>query len=251
MAQPAASPSIFSSTPDACGSAAIRWSLRRRSVQAGRLARAQKAPLPPGRRGRELRQRAEDYFSPSNSLLHEVMRRRLGVPLTLGIVMMELGWRVGIPFEGVGFPGHFLVRLPGEPSDLVLDPYKRGMTVHEEDCRHMLLEATGGKLEFDEEQLASVGKRAMITRLLNNLKGAYLRAGEHELALAAVDRLLVLSPDDVDEMRDRGLLLFRLDRYGQALECMQAYLEAAPDAPDHATIERHIVALRQLIASLN
>ena len=79
-----------------------------------------------------------DYYSPNNSLLHEVMERRRGVPLTLAIVMMELGWRVGIPFEGVGFPGHFLVRLTGEPKDLLLDPYKRGMSVHEEDCRQML-----------------------------------------------------------------------------------------------------------------
>jgi len=193
----------------------------------------------------------EDYFSPSNSLLNQVLKRRLGIPLTLGIVMLELGWRVGIPFEGVGFPGHFLVRLAGEPRDLLLDPYKRGMSVHEEDCRQMLLETTGGKLEFDPRLIASVGKREMIMRLLNNLKGAYLRAGQHALALAAVDRLLVLDPDDADETRDQGLLLFRLDRYSSALQSLLIYLEAAPDAPDRATIERHVGALRQLIASLN
>ena len=65
-----------------------------------------------------------DYYSPSNSLLHEVLRRRLGIPLTLGIIMLELGWRIGIPFEGVGFPGHFLVRLTGEERDLLLDPFR-------------------------------------------------------------------------------------------------------------------------------
>src|SRR5438067_1517404 len=68
-----------------------------------------------------------DYYSPSNSLLHEVLQRRRGIPLTLGIVMLELGWRIGIPFEGVGFPGHFLVRLTGEERDLLLDPFRRGM----------------------------------------------------------------------------------------------------------------------------
>jgi regulator of sirC expression with transglutaminase-like and TPR domain len=192
-----------------------------------------------------------DYFSPSNSLLHEVLKRRLGIPLTLSIVFMELGWRVGIPFEGVGFPGHFLVRLTGEPRDLLLDPYKRGMSVHEEDCRHMLLETTGGKLQFDQRLLASVGKREMILRLLNNLKGAYLRSGQDELALAVVDRLLVLSPDDVEEVRDRGLLLFRLGRYSPALDCLNTYLEAAPGAPDRPTIERHALSLRQLLSSLN
>ena len=146
----------------------------------------------------------QGYYSPANSLLHSVMSRRLGIPLTLSILFMELGWRIGIPFEGVAFPGHFLVRLPGEPRDLLLDPYKRGMMVHEEDCRQMLLESTGGKVSYDPTLTASVGKRDMVARLLHNLKGAYLRTGDDAQALAAVERLLVLSPDDPEEVRDRG-----------------------------------------------
>src|SRR5437867_2527520 len=192
-----------------------------------------------------------DYYSPSNSLLHQVLRRRLGIPLTLGIVMLELGWRIGIPFEGVGFPGHFLVLLAGEPRDLLLDPYRRGMSVHEEDCRKMLLDTTGGKMAVNDRLIASVGKRQMIARLLTNLKGASLRAGQDALALAAVDRLLVLDPHDTDEMRDRGLLLYRLNQWAKALDCLRAYLEASPSAPDRPAIERHAAVLRQLLASLN
>ena len=192
-----------------------------------------------------------DYFNPSNSLLHEVLHRRRGIPLTLAIVMMELGWRIGIPFEGVGFPGHFLVRLAGEPRDLILDPYRRGMSGHEEDCRRILLETTGGKLEFEHSQLASVGKLEMIERLLHNLKGAYLRKDQDAAALAAVERLLVLDPENADEMRDRGLLLFRLHRYGQALDSLSGYLERSPAAHDRDTVERHVRALRQLLANLN
>jgi regulator of sirC expression with transglutaminase-like and TPR domain len=192
-----------------------------------------------------------DYYNPSNSLLHEVMERRLGIPLTLSIIFMELGWRVGIPFEGVGFPGHFLVRLTGEPRDLLLDPFKRGMMVHEEDCRQMLREATGGKMEFDDELLASVSKRDMIARLLLNLKGAYLRLNEDERALAAVDRLLLIHPEDAEEIRDRGLLLYRLQRFGPAYEALGAYLQARPEAADRADIERHVATLRRLLASLN
>jgi regulator of sirC expression with transglutaminase-like and TPR domain len=192
-----------------------------------------------------------DYYSPRNSLLHEVMKRRRGVPLTLAIVFMELGWRVGIPFEGVAFPGHFLVRLTGEPRDLLLDPYKRGMSVHEEDCRQMLREATGGRMDFDASLTASVGKREMIVRLLHNLKGAYLRAGEDALALGAVERLLLLEPGDPDEIRDRGLLQFRLRQYAPALESLRAYLAAVPAAPDREAIEGHVAALRQWLSSLN
>ena len=123
---------------------------------------------------------------------------------------MEIGWRLGIPFEGVGFPGHFLVRLTGEPGDLILDPFEHGASIHEEDCRRILAEVTGGALEFHEDLLASVSKHDMIRRLLHNLKGAYLRAGDDERALAAVERLLVLVPGDLNELRDAGLLLFRL-----------------------------------------
>ncbi len=192
-----------------------------------------------------------DYFSPSNSLLHDVMRRRRGIPLTLGIVMLELGWRVGMPLEGVGFPGHFLVRLAGEPGDVLLDPFARGMMVREEDCRHMLLESTDGKIDFAPHMIASVPKRDMILRLLNNLKNAYVRRGDDALALGVVDRLLLLSPDSPEETRDRGLLLFRLHQYARAHACLVAYLEARPDARDFETIEKHRVALRQLMASLN
>jgi regulator of sirC expression with transglutaminase-like and TPR domain len=191
------------------------------------------------------------YYSPSNSLLHEVVKRRLGIPVTLGIIMLEIGWRVGLPFEGVGFPGHFLVRLAGEPADLLLDPFRRGMSVHPEDCKQMLQEATGGKLEYEEGLVASIGKKAMLTRLLTNLKGAYLRNGDDALALSAVDRLLVLDPEDDDEVRDRGLLLYRLQRYGPALDCLQRYVHRHPDAPDTETMERHVVVLRHLVASLN
>jgi regulator of sirC expression with transglutaminase-like and TPR domain len=192
-----------------------------------------------------------DYYSPRNSLLHDVIQRRRGIPLTLSIIFMELGWRLGIPFEGVGFPGHFLVRLAGEPRDLLLDPYNRGMSVHEEDCRRMLQHLSGGRLSFDGDLIASVSKRDMIARLLLNLKGAYLRTNEDEQALAAVDRLLVIHPEDVDEVRDRGLLLYRLQRYHAAHEALHAYLNERPEAPDRATIERHLESLRRLMATMN
>jgi regulator of sirC expression with transglutaminase-like and TPR domain len=97
----------------------------------------------------------------------------------------------------------------------------------------------------------SVSKRDMIARLLLNLKGAYLRRNEDEQALAAIDRLLVLHPEDVDEVRDRGLLLYRLQRHGAALEALMTYLEARPEAPDRETIAAHADALRRIVASLN
>lgn len=189
------------------------------------------------------------YYSPANSMLHSVMTRRLGIPLTLSIVFMEIGWRIGVPFEGVGFPGHFLVRLTGEPGDLLLDPYDHGASVHEEDCRRMIELTTGGTVPYDPSMIRSLGKRDMIARLLFNLKVACLKASDDRGALSAVERLLLLHPDDPPELRDRGLLLYKLDRYREARTSMRAYLRARPDALDREVIERHLSALEMMLAA--
>ncbi len=189
------------------------------------------------------------YYSPANSLLHSVMSRRLGIPLTLSIVFMEIGWRIGVPFEGVGFPGHFLVRLTGEPGDLLLDPYDRGASVHEDDCRRMIEMTTGGTVPFDPSMTRSLGKKDMIARLLFNLKVACLKANDDCGALSAVERLLLLHPNDASEVRDHGLLLYRMDRYREARESLEGYLRARPDALDREVIERHLAALAMMLAS--
>jgi regulator of sirC expression with transglutaminase-like and TPR domain len=190
----------------------------------------------------------QGYYSPVNSLLHSVMQRRLGIPLTLSIVFMEIGWRIGVPFEGVGFPGHFLVRLAGEPADLLLDPYDHAASVHEDDCRRMIQMTTGGTVPFDPNMVRSMSKKDMIARLLFNLKVACLKANDDLGALSAVERLLLLHPNDAPELRDRGLLLYRLDRYRDARSMLEAYLRARPDALDREVIERHMAAIEMMVA---
>ena len=190
-----------------------------------------------------------DYYSPENSLLHSVMDRRVGIPLTLGIVFMELGWRIGMQFEGVGFPGHFLVRLAGEESDLLLDPFDHGSSVAEEDCRRMIAASSQGALRFEPEMTRSIGRRDMVARLLLNLKVARLREKDLKGALAAVDQLLLVFPDSPPELRDRGLLLYQLDGYRAALASLEDYLRVRPDAADRAAIERHMLTLRMMLAA--
>ena len=191
----------------------------------------------------------QSYYSPENSLLHSVMTRRLGIPLTLAILFMEIGWRIGVPFEGVGFPGHFLVRLTGEPGDLLLDPYDHGVSVHEEDCRAMIEASSRGMLPYEPGMIRSLGKRAIVARLLYNLKVAYVKAGDDAGALSAVERILLLHPEDVLEIRDRGLLLYRLDRYREAHAALRDYLRRRPDALDREVVERHLAALDMMLAA--
>ena len=191
----------------------------------------------------------QGYYSPENSLLHSVMERRLGIPLTMGLVLLELGWRLGLDLQGVAFPSHFLVRLAGEAEDLLLDAYDHGGSVHEEDCRRMLLASSAGMIEFHEGMIASIGRRDTLGRLLQNLKIARLREGDAARALSATERLLLVYPGSPPEVRDRGLLLYRLDEYREALEALEFYLELRPDGVDREDIEQHVGALRMMLAA--
>jgi regulator of sirC expression with transglutaminase-like and TPR domain len=125
------------------------------------------------------------------------------------------------------------------------------MSVHAEDCQRMLSEISGGKMELSDAYLHSVSKHDMIARLLMNLKGAYLRVEDDAGALSAVDRLLLLRPDDVEEIRDRGLLHYRLRRWWPALQDLEHYLEQRPDAPDRESLDVHVRNLHRLVSSLN
>ena len=191
----------------------------------------------------------QGYYSPENSLLHSVMERRLGIPLTMGLVFLELGWRLGLDLQGVAFPSHFLVRLAGETEDLLLDAYDHGGSVHEEDCRRMLLASSAGMIQYHEGMIASIGRRDTLGRLLHNLKIAWLREGDDARALSATERLLLVYPGSPPEVRDRGLLLYRLDEYREALEALEFYLELRPDGVDREEVEQHVGALRMMLAA--
>ena len=190
-----------------------------------------------------------DYYSPANSMLNAVMSRRVGIPLTLGILFMELGWRIGMKFEGVGFPGHFLVRLAGESADLLLDPFDLGSSVHEDDCRRMIATSSQGALQFEPGMVRSVTRRDMVARLLLNLKVACLRDADPQGALGAIDKLLLMFPDSAPELRDRGLLLYQLDRYRPSLEALREYLRVRPDAMDRDMVEKHIATLQLMLSA--
>jgi len=125
------------------------------------------------------------------------------------------------------------------------------MMVHEEDRRRMLDELSGGRLEYDDALLAPANKHDMIARLLRNLKAAYLREQDDANALLAVERLLVMRPGDPEEIRDRGLLRYRMRRYGLSLDDLNDYLKRRADAPDQEQIEAHIAHLRQIVAAMN
>jgi regulator of sirC expression with transglutaminase-like and TPR domain len=182
-----------------------------------------------------------DYYDPRNSMLHQVLGRRTGIPITLSVVYVEVGRRAGLRVEGVGLPGHFVVRaFEGEGDEGVLvDPFNRRATDAEE-CQSRIDLIYDGRIELGEEHLRAVGKLSILARMLGNLKAVYVRAAHLRRALAAVERLLLLAPHDLEERRDRGMLLAQLGRLPEAIADTQTYLNLSPDAPDADAVREQL-----------
>jgi regulator of sirC expression with transglutaminase-like and TPR domain len=193
----------------------------------------------------------EDYYDPRNSFLNRVLARRKGIPITLSVAYMEVGRRAGMRVEGVGMPGHFIVRAYGGSDAAVLvDPF-HGEVVDEEDCQRRLDEMYGGQVALSDEHLRAVTKREILVRLLTNLKGIYAQAQLYRRALAVVERILVVAPHAVSERRDRGVLLAQLDRPHEAARDVQTYLNLNEQAPDAESVREHLKKIKMRIAMLN
>ncbi len=191
----------------------------------------------------------DDYYDPRNSFLNDVIERRLGIPITLSVLYMEVARRAGLELRGVGFPGHFLVEYAGaeeETGRVVIDAYDRGEVLWVEELQKILDGLYGaGKVAFRPEFLAPVTNRQILQRMLNNLKSIYLRKESLSPALSASERLVILDPGSAPEVRDRGLLYLKLDRFEQANADLEKYLELAPDAADAGDIREHLEELKK------
>jgi regulator of sirC expression with transglutaminase-like and TPR domain len=172
------------------------------------------------------------YYDPRNSFLNDVLDRKLGIPLTLGLVFLEIGWRLGVPLRGVNFPGHFLLRYEGEALPLLIDPFHAGQIRFEDQAQDLLDRVYGGSVSMRAEYLRPASKRDILVRLLANLKTIYLNTRDDRKALAAIDRILLIRPDTPEELRDRGMVLARIGQFDAAIQALARYLEIEPAAPD-------------------
>lgn len=172
------------------------------------------------------------YYDPRNSFLNDVLDRRLGIPITLSIVYLEVGWRLGLPLEGVNFPGHFLVRYRGEAVTLLVDPFQGGQIRFEDEAQELLDRVYGGTVKLQETYLRAATKRDILIRLLTNLKTVYLNTHDDARALTAVQRILLIQPNAPEDVRDHGMILARRGLVQEAIAELERYLEAMPSAPD-------------------
>ncbi|MCS6802085.1 MAG: tetratricopeptide repeat protein [Chloroflexota bacterium] len=182
-----------------------------------------------------------NYYDPRNSFLPEVLTRRLGIPIALAVLYLEVARRVGQPAFGVPLPGHFVIGAPVEGGTIYLNPFGG-----EELPRHALealaARAVGRPVRIDGF-LRPASRRAILVRMLQNLKQIYLSRESWELALRAIDWILLLTPESLLDRRDRGLLAFRLGQYGDAIAHLRRYLQAAPAGAERDRISRLLASL--------
>jgi regulator of sirC expression with transglutaminase-like and TPR domain len=194
---------------------------------------------------------AEDYYDPANSCLNRVLDRKLGIPITLSVLMMEVGRRVGLRVYGVGLPGHFVVSASMGTDSVLLDPYDGGTVLTQETAGEVVSRALGRRITLTAEHFAPVTKRHILVRMLANLKGAYVRREEWAKSLAIVERLLVLDGESSVFVRDRGSLLVKLGDLLRGAAEWERYLNAHPQAADADKIKRELRRVRQRLATLN
>lgn len=176
-----------------------------------------------------------DYYDPRNSFLNEVIERRTGIPISLSVVYLEVASRVGLQVAGIGFPGHFLVRAGA--NGLLIDTFG-GRVLTRKDCLDLLREVAGDRAELDESHLVEISSREILARMLTNLKQIYLQTDEDERALSCIERILLLMPNAPTEIRDRGLVLAKLECFGPALTDLEAFIAAVePNAIPESVME--------------
>jgi regulator of sirC expression with transglutaminase-like and TPR domain len=201
----------------------------------------------------------EAYYDPRNSYLNEVMDRKTGIPITLSVLYMALGRRIGLPLEGVSFPGHFLVRLRLRNGVLILDPFAAGAPQSADELRERLRRVipagaldsvAAGELPL-EQFLEPATNRQILARVLRNLKAIYRETDKPQEQLDVLNRMLLVAPESSGELRDRGIVYHRLECYRAALKDLTDYVEREPNAPDFEDVRVRMMELSALCARLN
>jgi regulator of sirC expression with transglutaminase-like and TPR domain len=193
----------------------------------------------------------EAYSDPRNSFLNEVIERRLGIPITLSVVYLEVGRRLGLNLYGISFPTHFLVKAVDERGELVIDPFYGGSILTLEDIRARLAQIYGQPVELHPAMLKPVGARAILARMLQNLKEIYLKAGDLNRALGGLDRILMLNPRALDELAERADLYERMECFKAALDDFQSFLSIAPEHPKADTAREAVMRLVRQVSLIN
>lgn len=179
---------------------------------------------------------SEEYYDPRNSFLNEVLDRRLGIPISLSLLYLEVARRADIPMVGIGLPGHFIVGLLSPGRTLYVDPFHQGQMMTVKECSDRVAKIFDGQMPFTPDHLDPVDARGILFRLLTNLKNIYMESHSFAKGHAVIDKMVLLAPHEWTLVRDRGLVRYHMKHYQPALADLELYLQNAPEAPDRSDI---------------
>lgn len=194
----------------------------------------------------------DDYYDPRNSYLNQVLERKTGIPITLSVIYMEVARRVGLPVFGVGMPGHFLLKhydIDGQQT--FIDPFHSGRLLTPAETQMRMKEVYEGQLQLQPEFMNTVGKRQILTRMLNNLRSVYISSRNFKKALTTVDLILAIHPRSPEDMRQRALLRYNEGMLRGAAEDLDEYVRIAPEASDAEEMRQTALSIRRTIAMMN
>ena len=193
----------------------------------------------------------DNYYALGNNFLNFVLDKRTGIPITLGVVYIEVGRRAGLPLVGVNFPGHFLVRYQREHLDILLDVFENGSFMCEDALRAKLQETHGESVPLESSMLTEATDKEILARILRNLTRAYTLLENYDKALTAAERITWLLPNAAADYRLLGYLQYKNHAYGEGIAAFETYLQLSDAPPDATAVERNIQHLQRLLSRLN
>jgi regulator of sirC expression with transglutaminase-like and TPR domain len=179
---------------------------------------------------------SESYYDPDNSYLDTVIRRRKGIPITLSVVGIEIGRRLGLDLVGVGMPGHFLLR-PADDPDLFVDPFAGGRLLDRQGCRERFRAVHPAGEHFSDSYLDPVGPRDVVARLLANLKSIFVESGDLGGLEWVMELRLAIPGMPVLERRDRARARAAAGRFRMAAEELEDLALVLPDMAEDLEAE--------------
>jgi regulator of sirC expression with transglutaminase-like and TPR domain len=199
----------------------------------------------------QFRGNESDYYDPRNSCLNAVLSRRLGIPISLSIVYMEVARRVSRAVSGIGLPGHFIILYQDEDSRYWVDPFNGGRILSYDDCCALAKETAGIDVRDVPGVLAPVTKRQILVRMLSNLKAIYLSGNALDKARQIIDLLIDARPDYPEEYRHRGLIHLQQLNHRAAKADLERFLKLEPNAPERRQVEQQLLLIERWKAGLN
>lgn len=192
----------------------------------------------------------QDYYNPANSLLNDVLDQRMGIPITLSILYLAVGRRLGLNLHGVSFPGHFLVRYDDRETSFFIDPFNHGKLITDESCKRRWVEMSQGTLPFRPEFTHPATHRQILTRMLINLKVIYTMKKDYERVLQLLNKVILFMSDGTELLKERGLVYYQLECFQPALKDLETYLVKIPHTGDRHAIESCISELREKVTHM-